>query len=398
MEEIPSTAPPESAEPAEVVVEPRYCPKCGSRVADQASTCLMCGVDLTRVEEEEPVVEEPPEPRRLKIPWGSLLVGLFTVAAFIGLIALWVREQTAAEPSTPTPSLTATATRKPTVTRTPTVTPSPTFTATPIPPIAHQVQQGETLLGIANQYPGVTVDDIRALNPELQNSDTIVAGEVILIPGATPTPGPTPTSDPNQPTPTMACPRFHAVQEGETLASIARDYDVSEEIIQIANEIDDPDSLQINQSLQIPCPTPVPTLAPTPDPNATATPQPKYPAPELLYPPDNALLTEPIVPLQWSAVSLLGENEWYVVRLRRLDTDYELVRLPTKTTLWRLDQVYGPMAKKGIYEFSWEVLLVRQSGLRSSGEPRYTAASLLSERRTFRWLPPTPTPGPSPTP
>ncbi len=394
MDQLPPTLA-EQADPAPADEEPRYCPECGSRVADQASTCLMCGADLTVKEEKEPVVKEP-EPRPFKIPWGSLFVGLFTVAAFIGLIFLWVREQTVAEPATPTPSLTATPTRKPTVTPTPTLTPSPTLTPTPIPPIAHQVQQGETLVGIAAQYPGVSVEAIQRLND--LTSDTIVAGEVILIPGATPTPGPTPTLDPNQPAPTMACPRIHTVQAGDTLESIARAYDVSVEIVQLANQIDDPESLQIDQALQIPCPTPVPTPTPTIDPNATPTPVPKYPAPLLLSPPDDALITEAIVPLQWSTVSLLGEKEWYVVRLRRLDADHDLVREATKTTLWRLEQPFGPPPDKGVYEFSWEVIVVRHSGTRPSGEPSYAAASYLSERRSFRWLPPTPTPGPSPTP
>ena len=99
MEEPTSTPPiPESG-------EPRYCPECGSRVADLATSCLMCGAQLD-VEEEAP--EEAPPPR-FQIPWGGLIAGILTALAFISLVGWLVRAQIAGQSGTPTPTVSALA-------------------------------------------------------------------------------------------------------------------------------------------------------------------------------------------------------------------------------------------------------------------------------------------------
>jgi len=63
----------------------------------------------------------------------------------------------------------------------PTITPTVFAAATPILPLTHLVQSGETLSLIANQY-GLTVDSLILAN-NLANPDVVWAGQSLLIPG-----------------------------------------------------------------------------------------------------------------------------------------------------------------------------------------------------------------------
>ncbi|MCZ7571949.1 MAG: LysM peptidoglycan-binding domain-containing protein [Ardenticatenaceae bacterium] len=84
------------------------------------------------------------------------------------------------EPRNPT-LLTPVATAIPTAPATSTVPPSPTPVPSPTPRVViHVVQQGETLLAIAEQY-GVTVPEIVELNG-LTNPDALQIGQELKIP------------------------------------------------------------------------------------------------------------------------------------------------------------------------------------------------------------------------
>jgi LysM repeat protein len=69
------------------------------------------------------------------------------------------------------------------------------------------------------------------------------------IPTATPTPAPT---APPTPASTAVPARTYVVEQGDTLAAIAQQFGVSIEAIQAANEIEDPDEINIGQVLVIP--------------------------------------------------------------------------------------------------------------------------------------------------
>ncbi len=374
-EPTPKTPIPDSA-------EPRHCPDCGSRVADLATTCLMCGAELD-VEEEAP--EDGPE-RRFQIPWGGLVAGILTAAAFLAAVLWLVRIQIAGQAGTPTPLFTPTMTPRPTQTSPPTETPLPTPTFTPVPPRVHQVLSGETCSSVAAAN-GIALDVLVAMNPEKCGPGGIIRpADLLLIPAATLVPGPTPTVGPGTPLPTQECPILHVVQLGETGIAIAEQYDVSFSVIQTANPQVNFEQLSVNQVLQIPCKEPAPSPTPTRDPDATPTQIPKYAAPALLSPPDGATLSGPLVSLQWSSVSLLRDDEQYAVRLRRLDKDAPVESILTKTTLVRLGQEYGPSSDDPAREYSWEVTVVRLDGMSATGRPRYAAASMVSALRTFRWL------------
>lgn len=373
--------------------EPRYCPACGARVATKATTCLMCGASLV---EEEAAWEE--KVQRGLPGWASALIVVVLALAILaaggfGLYTLLTAEP---EPVPPTliPTRTPTATPSPTPTHTPTITPTPT----PIPPRVHQVQEGEVLIVIAATYD-TTVEEILALNPGVE-PELLQVGQLLLIPAALPTPGPTSTLEPGAPTPTPADFRIHIVAPGETLISIAGEYEVSVALIRAANDIPpSDDTIRVNQSLVIPLGTPVPSPTPTVDLNATPTPIPPYPAVPLLSPPDGAIFVgshEPIL-LQWASVSVLRDDEWYAVTLLQPPGGVISATTYTRATAWRVPLDLLPAADADVREFRWQVQVVRETRGRG-GELVYEEAGAPSEVRTFIWLVPTPTPRPMPTP
>ncbi|MGC9396398.1 MAG: LysM peptidoglycan-binding domain-containing protein [Anaerolineae bacterium] len=78
---------------------------------------------------------------------------------------------------------------------TPTPGPTPTLdpgepTLTPAPYLLHTVRRGDTLSTIAENYPGVSVDDIRRANNIPKDTETIQPDQVLVIPQYTPTPEP----------------------------------------------------------------------------------------------------------------------------------------------------------------------------------------------------------------
>jgi hypothetical protein len=105
----------------------------------------------------------------------------------------------------------------------------------------HEVQSGDTLSGIADQY-AVAMDDILTVNPDLLSPDSLSIGQTLLIPVCgvpTPTPTPTPTVTPIPspviptpiPTPTPEPPGDIAL----TILEVRSPGDVTSEAVVIAN-------------------------------------------------------------------------------------------------------------------------------------------------------------------
>ncbi|MBW7881801.1 MAG: LysM peptidoglycan-binding domain-containing protein [Caldilineaceae bacterium] len=119
-------------------------------------------------------------------------------------------------------------------------------TATPEPAarevFQYTVKQGDTISSIAGRF-NVDVQVIRELN--FLPDDNIFAGQILTLPyieGMTAEGAPTATPEPFQ----------HVVAEGETLFSIAADYDINYLTLIEINEIENPDNLIVGTKLLIP--------------------------------------------------------------------------------------------------------------------------------------------------
>lgn len=111
------------------------------------------------------------------------------------------------------------------------------------PAITHEVGYGDTLAAIASRY-GVTVDDVMALNG-LDNPNRIYRGQTLIITAGSGLPAVETGA---------AAPAgiSYVVQPGDQLAAIAQRFGVSWPAVVQANNISDPNTIQVGQTLIIP--------------------------------------------------------------------------------------------------------------------------------------------------
>ena len=416
----------------------RHCPHCGTPVAQKAETCLMCGAAL-----------KEPRRRSFGTPSADLLLPLMVVGA-LALLWIWKPWQSGegegeaevAVEISPTPSRTATS--MPTATyavapsATPLYSPTPPPTAT-LPPdtTRHTVKSGETASTIAKLY-GTTTKAILDANG-LKTNTIISIGQELLIPlPAANTSTPTPTLTPS-PTPFV-----YTIKTGDTLSAIAKKYNTTVEALMEANGITDatnikagtqltivqpPDfaltmayetyeveqgdtlytisgeygltiaeikeinnltsnNLSVGQQLRIPVGTATPIPTSTPTPTLTPTPGPARPAPALLAPPQDTAFegADTVIIMNWASVGILGEDEWYTVRVRRTGQVAQFLPVVwTKVTSWQLP---AELYIEGLTEpqhFHWQVNVMRHTGIDEDGDWIGEQISPAGEVRTFTW-------------
>jgi uncharacterized protein YkwD len=172
---------------------------------------------------------------------------------------------------TPTATVTSTATNTSTPTLTPTITETPTVTvtATPSEPFPYTIQEGDSLEALAQRFnlgpDGAQLIYFQNLALMEANSGFIRVGDTIEIP----LPGTLlPTSTPIPSNLRSGTLIEHRVLPGETLAGIAFRFNSIAENIMEENGIEDANTLQAGQVLQIP----VNLVTPTATLPATSTP------------------------------------------------------------------------------------------------------------------------------
>ena len=223
------------------------------------------------------VIEAYRRRRQRMIP--LLLGGAAVLLLVIGLVlvVLWITGDNPPEMPVLFPTETPTPTVSPTPeppTATPTVTLTPTITLTPTPsgPRSYIVQEGDTLFSIAEDFE-VALDLLLAYNPEVEGG-TILVGQEITIPqpdAEFPTPTPLPDNLP------PGAEIEYRVRAGDTVASIAAEFNSTEQAIIDVNELENPNDIRVGDVLivQVNLVTPVPTDTPDPNPpTATDTPVP----------------------------------------------------------------------------------------------------------------------------
>jgi LysM repeat protein len=347
----------------------RRCPNCGTPVAQRSQTCLMCDAPLGR---------QPGRDGLASVSWQWI----GTVALIAALLVVgWSRWRNQPQPVVAVPKATPSPTVTPTPMPTGTPTPIPSATPSPVPsptPIIHVVQSGETIIYIASYYGTTSEAIMKANGLDETLARLLQPGQELLIPATGPVGGPVAGRAAQPPQ------VIHEVESGETLSSIADEYDTNVEAILAANELDSPDLIYVGQELVVPLMPPTATPTPSPTPTPTTTPSPPYPAPDLLSPAEGAVLEgeDAVILLTWTSVGILRDNQAYLVEL---ETPARItpVTYTTQGTSWRLPSDLWPTGRRRT--LTWRVTVVQQTGPPEVGPAAWEPLSPPTRTRHFEW-------------
>ena len=277
----------------------------------------------------------------------------------------------------------------PTLTSTPLPTPTPLATVAQPVNVTHEVQSGETLIGIASFY-GITVEELQAANGL---SDVLIRpGDSLIVPLQQPLGGAGSLSS-AQPTRTLE----YVVESGDTVYSIALRFGSSEESILQASNLGKSDLIRPGDTLKVPVTGASPEVIDSSKQAAPSQPAAETPGvadapaatiytePRLIGPPDNATLPRSEVALlRWVSVDVLAPNEWYVLLVYPASENARTFpSIWLKTTSYRLETELAPGAGQSA-AYAWQVSVVRvKTG--AGGQTLLEAASPTSSLRRFTW-------------
>lgn len=363
----------------------KICPTCGTRLADNATRCLVCGTELQQAAEaKKPAAVQasrmPEVTLSLPAVLGLLAFFLIVGAALVFIIMRFLGGSTAASPKegTATPSPTITETVVFTETPIPTIAP----TATVQPPFDYTIAAGDTCTTIALSFD-ISVQSIIISN-NLPVSCILSVGQTIKIPYPTPTPLPAATATLEAAQATLAaCEKvIYTVQEGDTLGTISANYAVPAEAIKSYNGLPT-DTVYLGLNLTIPlC-----ERAATPGPSPTATIPPPYTAPNLLLPADGSSFTlaNDNITLQWASIGTLRDNEAYMVTIEDV-TEGQGRRLVdyVNDTKYIIPVTFRPKDSLP-HIYRWHISTARQTGTDDQGQPVWDSAGENSLQRVFSW-------------
>jgi len=365
----------------------KICPTCGTRLAENASRCLVCGTELSlTVEAKKPTATQASRMPEITLSLPAVL-GLLALFLIVGaaLVFMVMRltggGQTPVDPKVGTPTVTATPTVTVVFTDAPTSTPVPTSTTRP--PQDYTVASGDTCISIAVAF-SVSSNSIVTLNNLPLSCNTLRIGQVIKVPYPTPTPPPAATATFESSVATLnACEKVsYTVQQGDTLGTISASYRVPGDAIKSYNGLST-DTVFLGMTLTIPlC-----ERAATPGPTPTPTIPPPYPAPNLLLPADGTSFTlaNDNITLQWASIGTLRDNESYIITIEDV-TEGQGRRLVdyAKDTKFIVPVSFRPK-DSAPHIFRWYISTVRQSSSDDQGQPIWDGAGENSTQRVFSW-------------
>jgi LysM repeat protein len=366
-------------------VPSRVCPTCGTRIAETASRCAVCGMEF------EPVtgrtVKAPPRisggGNSFNLPIGVIIAGpalFIIVGALIVLLLVRLGVVTTNPTVNPTPSATPTITQ----TSQPTGTEAPTIMPSPLPPIEITVRPDENCLIYASRYH-VPSTEIIKLNDLTADCTDLRIGQKLLIPQPTPTQPPPATATFNILEQTRtSCPLVaYEVKDGDALSTIAGTYNVPIDALKEWNPNIFGDTVFAGMTINIPLCRRLPSPGPTP----TPTIPPPYPAPNLLTPKDGVVYgsSEGSIALQWASVATLRENEIYQITIEDRSSDNPKVVLDYVADTRYIVPTSLQPTDNSVHIFRWSVAVVRQTGSTDAGAPIYAPAGASSEQRAFGW-------------
>ncbi|MEI6290286.1 MAG: LysM peptidoglycan-binding domain-containing protein [Chloroflexota bacterium] len=373
---------PENTSPSKT----KICPTCGTRLAETATRCLVCGTELNlAVEAKKPAAIQANRMPEITLSLPAVL-GLLALFLAVGALLVFIILRMTGTSAVSSPAaVTATITPTTTATVEPTeaLTFTPVPTATTQPPFDYTIATGDTCTSIAVSF-GVSVQSIIILNNLPAQCNTLSIGQQIKVPYATPTPLPaaTNTLEPAQAT-LAACNKVvYTVQENDTLGTISANYAVPAEAIKAYNGLPT-DNVYLGMPLTIPlC-----ERAATPGPTPTATIPPPYPAANLLLPADGASFTlaDDSISLQWASIGTLRDNESYLVTIEDV-TDGQGRRLTeyVNDTKFIVPVSFRPK-DNAPHIYRWFITTVRQTGSDEQGKPIWDSAGENSLDRVFSW-------------
>ncbi len=361
----------------------KVCPTCGTRLSENATRCLVCGRNFTTsTKAATPSPVQSPKLPELKLSLPAAL-GLVVLVLGLGAALIFVILKgtgSIAEPTvTPTITLTPTSTNTPQPTLEPTLAPTPTN----LPPVSYVVKAQDSCSLIAAMY-GVSVNSIVKLNNLDADCLTLTEGQTILVPVPTPTASPMPTATLSaQEATENACGTVpYTVIDGDTLMGISLNYNISMESIKTFNNMTS-DVVYTGMQLSLPLCERKPTAGPTP----TPTLPPPYPQASLLLPADGTVYTNlnDTITLQWASVGTLRENDRYAITVEDVSSGGEkkMVQYVTETK-FIVPASMRPLDNTN-HIFRWSVVVVRQSGSTTDGEPIYVNFGTVSLFRVFGW-------------
>jgi LysM repeat protein len=364
----------------------KICPTCGTRLAENATRCLVCGTELSQTVEAKKsgAVQANRMPEiTLSLPAVLGLLALFLVvgAALVFVVMRMSGGTTQATQAQGSQTPTATQTVTPIPTDAKTETPVPT--ATIQPPIDYTIATGDTCTSIAVSF-GVSVQSIIILNNLPVACNTLSIGRSIKVPYPTPTPLPQATNTLEAAQATLAaCDKvIYTVQANDTLGAISANYAVPAAAIKSYNGLPT-DNVYLGMNLTIPlC-----ERAATPGPTPTPTTPPPYPAANLLLPADGASFTlaNDNITLQWASIGALRANESYSIVIDDV-TDGQGRRLVAyvSDTKFIVPVSFRPK-DSAPHILRWYISTVRQTGTDDQGQPIWTSAGENSTQRVFSW-------------